>query len=136
MRVVIQKVEGCSVLFNDQEIRNISKGYVIYLGIERGDILESILEDIESLLLKCNILDQNVHILILSQFTLFANLKKNKPEFHRAESHTRAKEIFYDLTGFLEEKYKNKVKSGVFGEYLDIKYNGCIFETMYFDFNK
>ena len=93
MRVVIQRVKKASVIINKEKKGEISKGYVILLGIEKNDSIN----DIEWLcgkiarirlfiddkgLMNKSISEVKGNILLISQFTLFASTKKgNRPSF-------------------------------------------------------
>ena len=93
MRVVIQRVSEASVTINDAIEGKINTGFMILLGIGHEDSNE----DIEWLTQKItnlrvfsdeegkmnlSILDIKGEILLISQFTLFASIKKgNRPSF-------------------------------------------------------
>lgn len=63
----------------------------------------------------------DLEILVLSQFTLFGKLKGTKLDFHVAEEHIKAKELFDFTIEEFKRQYKNKsIKCGVFGAELDI----------------
>ncbi|KAJ8102819.1 D-Tyr tRNAtyr deacylase-like domain-containing protein [Lipomyces tetrasporus] len=63
-------------------------------------------------------------ILCISQFTLLASVKKNKPSFHHAERPAVANELYervmYKMRSAFGEGKDNKVKSGVFGAYMQV----------------
>lgn len=135
MRVVVQQVESCKVYFNGSIIRCINKGVILYIGIQKGDKLEQLKCNLDSLFCYKNSLFQQGDILLLSQFTLYADLKKNKPGFHTAESNERARELFFLLTEYVKFRYKKNIQVGLFGEYFFIWYIGKFFNTHYVDFN-
>ena len=93
MRVVIQRVDEASVTVNNEYTNSISKGYVILLGINVNDTEEDInylISKIEKLRIfedsnekmNLSIKDINGEILLISQFTLYANTKDgNRPSF-------------------------------------------------------
>lgn len=60
------------------------------------------------------------NILLLSQFTLLADFKGNKPSFHKAESNDIANTFFNEICEAMKSIFPNKVKNGLFGKSLDI----------------
>lgn len=133
MKCVIQRVKDASVSVDKVLISEIDNGLLVYLGIEKGDDLSKLeyccnkiskLRMFEDEIGKQNlsVKDVNGKILVVSQFTLCASLKKgNRPSYDNSEIPEKAKvlyeksiDIFKDL-GFV-------TKSGVFGAHMDVKY--------------
>ena len=113
-------------------ISKIGKGYVIFLGVGKGDTTAEadyfikkipplrICED-ENGKINKSIVDTNGEILLVSQFTLFANTSHgNRPDFLSAESPDKANELYeYVVDGLIKQGLI--VKKGVFGA--DMKIN-------------
>ena len=61
-------------------------------------------------------------ILVVSQFTLHANLKKgNKPDFHNAMTTELAREAFNDCVETYKKLYKaDKIQTGSFGNLMKV----------------
>ncbi|KAK9322042.1 D-Tyr tRNAtyr deacylase-like domain-containing protein [Lipomyces orientalis] len=64
-------------------------------------------------------------ILCISQFTLLASVKKNKPSFHHAERQAAVANELYErvmdkMRSAFGEGKDNKVKPGVFGAYMQV----------------
>ena len=132
MKAVIQRVLDANLKVNGELISQIGKGYVVYLGVKKGDTtLEAdyfikklptlrIFED-ENEKINRSILDEKGEILLVSQFTLLANTSHgNRPDFLDAEKPDRANELYeYVLEGL--KKQGISVKKGVFGA--DMKIN-------------
>ncbi|KAK9361708.1 D-Tyr tRNAtyr deacylase-like domain-containing protein [Lipomyces starkeyi] len=63
-------------------------------------------------------------ILCISQFTLLASVKKNKPSFHHAERPAVANELYERVMDKLRSAFGDskdeKVKPGVFGAYMQV----------------
>ncbi len=66
--------------------------------------------------------DLDLEILVVSQFTLQANIQKGlKPDFHNAMSPVPAKEAFDDCVNMFKRFYKpNKIQTGSFGEMMKV----------------
>ena len=132
MKAVIQRVLDAELKVDGQLISKIGKGYVIFLGVGKGDTtLEAdyfikkipplrICED-ENGKINKSIVDTKGEILLVSQFTLFANTSHgNRPDFLSAESPDKANQLYeYVVDGLIKQGLT--VKKGVFGA--DMKIN-------------
>ena len=126
MKAVIQRVLNANLKVDDKLISEIEKGYVIFLGVGKGDTTEQadyfikkipplrICED-ENGKINKSILDTKGEILLVSQFTLFANTSHgNRPDFLSAESPDKANALYeYVVNGLRAQGIT--VKTGVFG---------------------
>lgn len=126
MKAVIQRVSEANLKVDGNLISEIKKGYVIFLGVGKGDTKEiadyfikkipplRINED-ENGKINKSILDIGGEILLVSQFTLYANASHgNRPDFLSAESPDKANELYL----YVAEGLKSagiSVKLGVFG---------------------
>lgn len=127
MRVLIQRVKNASVRINDNEIAKISHGLVLMLGIAKGDA-EKDIDYLADKIVKMRIFenkdakfdkelkDVQGEILVISQFTLFADCSKGRrPFFGEAEEPERAKDLYEKFIGKLKAIYDSeKVQSGHF----------------------
>lgn len=132
MRCVIQRVSEASVEIDGKIVSQIGKGFLILLGIQKDDNENDIdylvrkvsnlrVFDDESGKLNLSIRDVNGEIMVISQFTLYGNLKGGyRPDFTRAEKGERAKEMYEKFIKKLENE-GFVVKSGIFGAYMNIK---------------
>ncbi|REJ83982.1 MAG: D-tyrosyl-tRNA(Tyr) deacylase [Bacteroidetes bacterium] len=127
MRAVIQRVSEASVSIDGKVKSSIGKGILIFLGIEDSDTEE----DIDWLCAKISKLrifpdengsmnisleDSAGEILLISQFTLHASVKKgNRPSFIRAARPETAIPLYEKFIGKLEAYTSNKVHTGEFG---------------------
>lgn len=132
MKAVVQRVLDASLSVDGKLISKIGKGYVVFLGVKKGDSkVEAdyfikklptlrICED-ENGKINKSIVDTNGEILLVSQFTLLANTSHgNRPEFLDAEVPNLANELYeYVLDGLIKQGLS--VKKGVFGA--DMKIN-------------
>lgn len=126
MKVVIQRVIKSSVSINNKEVAKIGNGFLILLGISKDDNFEKadyIIKKIYNLRvfsdendkMNLSIQDINGELLIVSQFTLYADCKKgNRPSFINAAPPEEAEKIY---EYFINECKKNnlKVETGEFG---------------------
>ncbi|VTQ06207.1 D-aminoacyl-tRNA deacylase [Sphingobacterium daejeonense] len=127
MRAVIQRVTYASCTVNGQITGKIDQGLLIFLGVEEEDGKEDlqwlaqklvnlrIFSD-ENGLINKSIRDINGNILLISQFTLFAQTKKgNRPSFIRAGKPDIAKPMYEEIGKVLSELLNKNVQMGVFG---------------------
>jgi D-aminoacyl-tRNA deacylase len=66
--------------------------------------------------------EQNLEILCISQFTLYATTKKgSKPDFHHAATGEIAQQLYNSLLEKLGKDYDpTKIKDGVFGAMMEV----------------
>ncbi|MCS4167504.1 D-tyrosyl-tRNA(Tyr) deacylase [Sphingobacterium paramultivorum] len=127
MRAVIQRVKNASCTVDNQITGQIQKGLMILLGVEEADTTEDlkwlgqkfinlrIFEDEQGLMNK-SIQDIDGNILLISQFTLFAQTKKgNRPSFIRAAKPDKAKPMYEEMALLLSQLLQKEVQLGVFG---------------------
>lgn len=132
MKILLQKVLKAEVHIKNLCYSNIQKGLLIYFCAEKGDTFNKcqklakktcgirIFEDSEKMR-NLSVNDMNGELLIVSQFTLSAQCKKgNKPDYFLAEKHEKAKELYFLFIKECEIYSKNKIKTGVFGENMQI----------------
>ena len=132
MRVVVQKVKNASVKVNNQLVGEINNGLVVLAGYEPSDSKEDISWMVQKIIkmrifddsenrLNFSLLDVHGEILLISQFTLHASLKKgNRPSYIKAADSQKAK-LMYDLTiNEFETVLKRKISTGKFGANMDV----------------
>jgi D-aminoacyl-tRNA deacylase len=72
-----------------------------------------------------NLVDNSFDILLVSQFTLYHQLKGTKPDFHDAMPGETALPLFNEFLGYLRKQYRaDKVQPGAFGEYMNVEIVG------------
>ena len=132
MKAVIQRVTEAELKVDGELISKIGKGYVIFLGVGKGDTEEQadylikkipplrIFED-ENGKINKSIKDVNGEMLLVSQFTLYANASHgNRPDFLQAEIPDKANELYLYVAEGLKAAGVT-VKTGVFGADMKIK---------------
>lgn len=127
MRVVVQRVSTASVSIDDSVYSKIRHGLVLLLGIEENDAVEDIVwlaakvvnmrifGDDNGMMNK-SVADVFGEILVISQFTLYANTKKgNRPSFIRAARPEFASKLYEMFCAQISQELSRPVKTGVFG---------------------
>ena len=133
MIAVIQRVSGASVTIGGIEKGRIAIGFLVLLGVTSSDTKEDlewlgrkivqmrIFSDVEG---KMNLDLKSVegNILLISQFTLHANVKKgNRPSFIEAARPEIAILLYKQMIDFLGEELGKPIQTGEFGA--DMKVN-------------
>lgn len=131
MKVIIQRVLNASVSVDNSTIGSIERGYLVLLGVGSDDTKQTADRIIKKLLNlrlfadendKTNLSIRDIHgsLLIVSQFTLYADCRKgNRPSFTNAGSPALAEELY---EYFIEECKKEipVVEHGSFGEHMKV----------------
>ena len=126
MRFVIQRVSEASVSVEGETVGKIGRGYMVLIGISDSDTKEIADKMIRKMLnlrinedeagkTNINLADVNGGLLLVSQFTLYADCKKgNRPSFINAGAPDMAEDMYRYI---IEEcgKQVEVVESGVFG---------------------
>lgn len=126
MKAVLQRVLSANLKVDRETVSEIGNGLVVFLGVGKGDSKTEadyfikkipplrIFED-ENGKINKSIKDCGGEILLVSQFTLFANTSHgNRPDFLGAEQPDRANELYRYVAEGLKENGLI-VKLGVFG---------------------
>lgn len=133
MRAVIQRVTQASCSVDGLVSGEIENGLLILIGIEEDDSkadMEWLAHKIVNLrifsdeqgLMNKSIQNIEGNILLISQFTLFAQTKKgNRPSFIRAAKPPIAKPMYDAMAKYLSLLLQKEVQLGVFGA--DMKIN-------------
>lgn len=132
MRVVIQRVRSASVTISGSIYSSIDEGFLILAGIEGEDNEEDvswlaskictmrIFSDSDGKM-NLDIKQVNGEVLCVSQFTLHASTKKgNRPSFIKAARPEKAISLYEGLNKEIEKIIQKPVKTGVFGEDMQV----------------
>ncbi len=145
MKAVVQRVSQANVSVGGQIVGSIGHGLVVLLGVaEKDTILEAdwlvnkildcrIFSD-EAQKMNLSVLDIHGGVLVVSQFTLLANVRKgNRPSFVEAATPEKAQELYnYCLNKMKDELYDN-LQSGVFGAMMEVSLTNDGPVTIVFD---
>lgn len=126
MRFVIQRVKHASVKVDDVTKGQVDRGFLVFVGVSQDDTKEIADKMIKKLInmrifedkdgkTNLGLKDVNGELLLVSQFTLYADCKKgNRPSFVKAGKPDMANEMYEYI---IEECQKeiSVVEKGVFG---------------------
>ena len=125
MKILVQKVLNASVTVNKQLVSQINQGFLLFIGVEKGDTQTQadflakkianlrIFED-ENNKMNLSIQDVKGEILAVSQFTLAADLSRgNRPGFDSAARPEEAK-LLYEYFVAQLQTYNLPVQHGIF----------------------
>ena len=132
MRAVVQRVKRAEVCVCGSSVGSCRKGFLILLGVEKGDAEEDalllaaklsklrIFEDEQG---KMNLALRDVggELLVVSNFTLCADCRHgNRPDYFRAEEPGKAKVLYEFFTDRIREMAGCRTETGVFGADMEI----------------
>lgn len=127
MRLLIQRVQHAEVAVDGEVISSIPKGFLVFVGISNYDteeIADKMLRKLLNLRLfedengKTNLNIQQVsgELLLVSQFTLYADCKKgNRPSFTKAGSPNEANNLYEYMIKQCSKELPGKTFCGKFG---------------------
>ncbi|MCR5581978.1 MAG: D-tyrosyl-tRNA(Tyr) deacylase [Pseudobutyrivibrio sp.] len=125
MKFVIQRVKEASVAVEGQTIGKINKGFLVLIGVSDSDTREIADRMVKKLLglrifddendkINLSLSDVGGELLLISQFTLYANCKKGyRPSFIEAGAPDMANEMYEYIISKCREQFH--VETGEFG---------------------
>ena len=131
MKLVIQKVSHASVETEGASIAEIQKGFLVLVGIGKNDTKETIDQYVKKMVnlriftdengkTNLSLKDVNGEILLVSQFTLYANCKKgNRPSFFDAGEPEKAQQLYEYMVEKVKE-FVPVVQTGKFGALMKV----------------
>lgn len=127
MRFLIQRVQSSSVAIDGSVSGSIEKGFLVFIGISNDDN-EAIADKMIKKLLGMRIFeddqgktnlslsDVNGSLLLVSQFTLYADCKKgNRPSFIKAGAPDMSKALYEYIIEKCKNELPGRVETGEFG---------------------
>jgi len=125
MKLVIQRVSSASVKVDGKIIGSIGRGYLVLIGIGREDTEESVRKYVDKMLKlrifedengKTNLSVSQVdgELLLVSQFTLYADTSSNRPGFSLAAPPDTAERLYDYFVEYCRGKAR-KIETGEFG---------------------
>jgi len=134
MKTLIQRVKCGSVTIDGAITGTIGQGFVILVGVRTGDTVEDarklaqktvslrIFSDANDRM-NLSIADINGEILVISQFTLYADTRKgNRPSFIRAGDPDLANSLYEEYIAALRRELGDtRIQTGQFGASMEVK---------------
>jgi D-tyrosyl-tRNA(Tyr) deacylase len=133
MKLVIQRVTCSNLYIDGSLISQIKQGLVVLIGISKSDS-ENVIDKLVKKLLNLrvfedenskmhySILDIEGEILLVSQFTLYADTKKgNRPSFINAADPKNAEPLYNKFLEKLHIVLGDNIKTGRFGANMQIE---------------
>lgn len=131
MRALLQRVSQASVTVEGKKVSSIGQGFLVLLGVTHTDTnqeVETLAQKIVKLRVfsdeqgKMNktITDINGSVLVVSQFTLYADCKKgNRPGFSQAAPPELADKLYQEFIAVLQ-KHQIPTAQGIFGAHMEV----------------
>jgi D-tyrosyl-tRNA(Tyr) deacylase len=132
MKFVIQRVQHASVTVDNEVIGKIGRGYMVLIGVSDTDD-EAVADKMVDKMIKLRInedaegktnlslADVDGGLLLISQFTLYANCKKgNRPSFVEAGSPDKANALYEYIIAKCKERVP-VVEKGSFGAHMAVE---------------
>jgi len=133
MKAVIQRVSSSSVMVDNEITGAIDEGLLVLLGIHEDDTKEQmewicrkisklrIFEDDEGKMNR-SVQDVGGGILLVSQFTLYANSDKGtRPSFIEAARPEKAELMYEDMIEWFKKHTDLNIQTGEFGAMMSVK---------------
>ena len=125
MRAVVTRVSEASVSINGETVGSISKGFLVLLGIHKNDREETVKWTVDRICglrvfedaggkMNINPKDAGAEILIVSQFTLYADISSRRPGFTDAARPEQAVPLYETVIRECRERGFH-VETGKFG---------------------
>lgn len=133
MKAVIQRVTEANVTIDNETVGKINKGFLILLGVEKGDtsldadklvkkipVLRIFEDENDKMNLSC--LDIDGEMLVVSQFTLCADCSHGRrPSFTDSAPPNEANELYEYFVSELKRAGVKKVDTGRFGADMKVR---------------
>ena len=132
MKFVIQRVKRASVKVDGKIVGSIGRGYLVLIGVSGTDD-ETVADKMTDKMIKLRInedsegktnlslADVGGELLLVSQFTLYANCKKgNRPSFTDAGGQEKANALYEYIIDRCRKSVP-VVETGVFGEMMEVE---------------
>lgn len=131
MRAVVQRVSKANVVVEGEVVGSIDKGLLVFLGVGEEDNkndLEYLVDKVlglrifqdENDKMNLSLLDVKGELLVISQFTLYGDVRKGKrPSFTESAHPDIANGLYEEFISSAKDAGV-KVEKGVFGAHMDV----------------
>lgn len=131
MRLLIQRVSCAKVKVGKRYVSSIKRGIVVFIGIRRDDAkgdVDYLARRLSNLRIfedkdgktNLSLLEIEGDVMVISQFTLYGDTRKGRrPDFGEAAPKEVARELYQEFIQALTASGLN-VKSGIFGERMEV----------------
>jgi len=132
LRAVVQRVTQASVTISGNNVAQIEKGLLVFLGISKSDqesdiswmadkiVNLRIFEDGQNKMNE-SLLDVNGEVLVVSQFTLYGDCRKGRrPSFSDSATPDKARVLYDKFLSYLKENYRINVQQGEFQAHMKV----------------
>lgn len=132
MRAVVQRVSEAKVVIDGKVKGAIKQGVMVLLAIEDADTTADIewlsgkivrlrIFDDENGAMNRSVQDVDGEILLISQFTLFASIRKgNRPSYSRSAKAEVAVPLYEQFIARLAQDLGKPIQTGEFGAHMDV----------------
>ncbi|CDO96727.1 unnamed protein product [Coffea canephora] len=141
MRMVVQRVASASVEVEGRIVSAIGPGLLVLVGLHESDAdsdAEYICRKVLNMRLfpnektgktwDQNVMQKNLEVLLVSQFTLYGILKGNKPDFHVAMPPEKARPFYESVVEKFRKAYTpDVIKDGIFGAMMKAGLRNSVF---------
>lgn len=130
MKMILQRVKAAQVEVRGKTVGRIKQGWLVLLGVSKKDNFSTAQTMCEKVLkLRCfddeqgrmnhSITEINGSVLLISQFTLYADCSRGKrPNFNKAANKEYASHLYNEISEYLSSKIT--LEKGTFGENMKI----------------
>ncbi|GER88165.1 D-aminoacyl-tRNA deacylase [Dictyobacter vulcani] len=131
MRAVVQRVSRASVVVDDQIVGSIGRGFLVLLGIGPEDGEPQVKQLVDKLAylrvfeddagkMNLSVLDIQGEVLVVSQFTLYADIRKGRrPSFTAAAPPSLAEPLVARFKDSIAA-HGLQVSGGIFGAHMEV----------------
>jgi D-tyrosyl-tRNA(Tyr) deacylase len=133
MRVIIQRVKHASVRVDGQVKSMIGQGLLVFVGVEDSDSRDDVewmakkivnlrIFDDQAGIMNLSVSEMKGEILVVSQFTLHAMVKKgNRPSYIRASKPDMALPLYNSFCIEISHLLEREVQTGSFGADMQVE---------------
>ena len=132
LRAVVRRVLSAKVKVDGSVVGEIAEGLLVYLGVSKEDDVSDLnwlssklaglrVFDDRTGRMNLSVLDVSGDLLVVSQFTLFGNVRKGfRPSFNRAASPEQGMQLYEQFVENMESLLGKRVAIGKFGAEMEI----------------